>query len=346
MSKQTDLTNHRLTIDGVVAVEPCMQMTLYLFDTNNDGILDFYHRCMEALGGLITHYQAENMKKRAKLNQRALTMIPTWVKHPKFDKVYYLEFYGCDYEQGITAANIVFHLMFHEPELFTPENEKIRIENTKQLAAQDWQIGPWTSQLRVTLPLDHPLSEPERFLSWIKEFYSVQTGPFHSATCGFGFNFLSEASQGSILGPMQQWLCSHCLRYPGYDCEISSVITKLWRYALDIHPLALPLIKRVNWLSMLNDTSLKALGGRKGLKETLMNDASIQVDDLARGVLIKAGKAPQIGDVGKGDIIPIFCTVAKALRPLRYDGNFAGLGRGFSDDAAAEWLDAFDKEYD
>lgn len=346
MPRQIDISQFELRIDDVVAVAPCLRMALYVFDTNNDGILDFYQRSMEALGGLLTHYQAENMRDRARINKRALTMLPTWVKRPRYDRNYYLEFYGCDYDHGVTPANLAFHLMFKEPKMFTPEMEKIRIENAKKIATRGWKIGPWASMLIVTLPLDHPLAAPDRYLAWVKDFNLLKKWSFHSGACGYGFNYLGETGEGRIRGPMTRWLGSHCLRHPGFECEINSVIRKLWRYAPDIHPLSLPLIKRVNWLSMVSDISLKALGGRKGVRSALGDDPAIEVHDLEHGALIRAGEAPQAGDVGRGDFIPAYRRVAKVLRPVRYDGGFAGLGRGFSEDAATQWLDAFDEPYD
>ena len=62
------------------------------------------------------------------------------------------------------------------------------------------------------------------------------------------------------------------------------------------------------------------------------------------GILVQAGAAPQLGNVEHRDFLPVYRDVARVLRPIRVK-EIAGMGRGFSDDAADEWLNAFDREY-
>src|ERR671925_1919042 len=84
-----------LKIGNVVAVVPCLKLVLYLDSTDDAGVSEFYQRSMEALDGLITHYQAESMRTRRRLNERALTIAPTWLKRPRAGKSYYIQFSGC-----------------------------------------------------------------------------------------------------------------------------------------------------------------------------------------------------------------------------------------------------------
>lgn len=108
-------------------------------------------------------------------------------------------------------------------------------------------------------------------------------------------------------------------------------------------------ISAVNWLTLIGDRALARLGGIDTLKARLHDgwaaatdtgtDTGIagQSDDglppgfslhfWDGGVMVRAGKLPQVGDVNMGLIPREYCAINQALRPIRYEG--------YTDDNAA-----------
>ena len=101
---------------------------------------------------------------------------------------------------------------------------------------------------------------------------------------------------------------------------------------------------RVNWLTLIGRRSVEYLGGIESLNKRFAANPAIIVREFPWGILVQAGPEPQLGDVGHRDFIPVYRDVAEVLRPIRVK-KIEGMGRGFSDEAADEWLNAFDREY-
>jgi hypothetical protein len=328
MEKQINFSRFELKVEDIAVVAPCVEFTLFLDMTDGDGIMEFYQQSLEALGNSITHYLAENMKARVAIDEKAFTILPTWVRRPNYYRNYYLGFYGR--QRGASATKITLALWFRPKEMFNKEEEKRRS-----------QSRPFTSQLRVTFPVDHPMVEPSRLVAWIYNFKLVKDFPFHAGHCGYAVNWYNNAADYYLRRPMQDFVASVCLRYPGfYCCDASLGLRELWRREQDKS--LLPLIDRVNWLTLLNDKQIEHLGGKEALRKEFADEPSIIIHDLKYGVMIQAGDAPQIGDVGHRDFIPVYHKVAKALRPIRIDEY----GSGFGYDKTDEWLNGLDKEYD
>ena len=81
------------------------------------------------------------------------------------------------------------------------------------------------------------------------------------------------------------------------------------------------------------------------MRARLVSNGSISVSDLEHGLVIQAGAAPQIGDVGHHDFVPDYRHVESALRPARID-EMDAFGGQFREDRTNEWLNAFVREYE
>jgi hypothetical protein len=200
------------------------------------------------------------------------------------------------------------------------------------------------SRLRVTLPLDHALAEPGRLRDWALGFSLVRSGPVFSAYAGYALNYYKQAVESDLYGPAQKLLASACLRHPGFDWDGGGLLPRILRFAPD-PPCFLPLVKRAAWLNLLCDRTIRLLGGRDQVRSRLRDEPGIVVADLDHGLAIQAGPAPEIGDVGRHEFMPLLRRVARELRPVRVE-DIAGLGGGFMRRATNDWLNAFDKTYD
>jgi len=335
----------RLEIDGFHAIEPCFEFVLYLETSRDDGLLEFYERARAALGPLITHYQTDGMRRPRKLDERADTIVPTWVKRPRPGKIYWIDFSGCGDDEGVTPASLELSFFHRRPDYLSPEVVAERKAILQRRLEQGGVVlSPAAMVLRVTFPVEAEIADPAAALNWILDLKLVGSHPFLSGHAGYALNYYIGATD-PVRVPMEKTLCSLLLRYPGLDYHsLGGVSNHMFRYDADKADFV-PLIKRVSWLNLVSDGTIEHLGGHDALVQGLGTDLPISVHELQYGLAIQAGVEPQLGDVAGRDFIPEYRRVAKTLRPVRLEA-FPGEGRYFSHEDAEEWLNAFDKEYD
>jgi len=336
-----DWSGFNARVGDVQIVTPCVEFILFLDVTDDVGILDFYERSRTALNGLLTHYQAESMSKFARLSPRADSMVPTWFTKPRPGKAtYYMVMAGGDPDEDVSASTI-------ELSIFRRPADDITAEERARWKAK-WgdkrsKVPHPGSLLRVTLPLDHPLAAPERVRDWILDFSLVKTGSIFTGYCGYALNYYAQAVRPSLYIPATRALASLVLRYPGIGWNGGGVQSRILRYELGIFDFV-PLIKRANWLTLVCDKTLDIIGGRSVVAGQLGTDLSINLYNLAHGLGIQAGVAPEVGDLGHRQFLPCYRRVARVLRPVRIP-DLAGAGAEFMQGATTDWLDSLDKDY-
>jgi hypothetical protein len=94
-------------------------------------------------------------------------------------------------------------------------------------------------------------------------------------------------------------------------------------------------VRGAYWLTFLGAEALEKLGGGKKLRKNLASE--IEQREVGPGVMLRAGKVPEVGDVNKGDTLPLLRSLAKTLEPvLNLDDRY--LDNMFVDeDARAKW---------
>jgi len=73
----------------------------------------------------------------------------------------------------------------------------------------------------------------------------------------------------------------------------------------------------INWLTLLGDDLLAALGPADELQKTLGTDRPLSLFDS--GIIVQAGAYPQLGDVNQGLFLDDYRAVNAALRALRFE---------------------------
>jgi len=340
-----DATRYTLRVDEATVIVPCVSVVLCLDRTDRTGLQEFHDRGLEALGGAVTHYRAEQMKSRATITARTRRMLQTWLDKPTAGKQYYLEYSGCADENGVSGAGLSIDLTPRTYEGKTPEFWTRWIASWTKLYDDGVRKLLPCTVLRVTFPLDHPLADPDALVNWIASLRLVNSGEFASGYAGYALNFHGSVGSMNLQRLMKERLTALVLQYPGFDWHNTyTIVDKLLPFDPPKQTF-LPLIKRANWISLLSERSIAHLGGRQRVEESLAasgGPGNIAVRDAGTGMMIRAGLAPQTGDLPRGDGIPLFRSVAKVIRPVRLDA-IDGLGDGFPDDRAQEWLEAFDK---
>jgi hypothetical protein len=336
-----DPARYTLRLDGVTAIVPCISVVLCLDETDPAGIQEFHDRGLEVLGGAVTHYRAEQMKRRGPITARVRKMLQTWLAKPAPGKQYYLEYIACPDDHGVTAAGLSIHMTPRSYAEQTPEFRKTWLASWQKLYDQGVRHLLPCTVLRLTVPLDHALAHPDSLLTWMTGLRLVGGGAFGSGYAGYALNYHSSVASMEIDRVMNARLAAIVLQHPGFDWHNTYLIVER---LLPFNPSTgdfLPLIKRANWVCLLSERMIAHLGGGSQLAESLVATPGITTRDVGTGMLVRAGMVPQIGDIPRGDAIPMFRSVAKVLRPVRMD-SIDGLGSGFPDERAQEWLDAFD----
>jgi hypothetical protein len=101
-------------------------------------------------------------------------------------------------------------------------------------------------------------------------------------------------------------------------------------------------VAAVAWLTLLGPEATAALGGPAALQRS--TPAEVSVLPLGKsGVLLRAGTAPQLGDVNRQDLLPACHAVGRLVAPvLAPDEALDDLAiKGMSEEDAHDWLRRF-----
>ena len=113
----------------------------------------------------------------------------------------------------------------------------------------------------------------------------------------------------SQLLPALMELPGLALRHPGYDVQCNHIT----RLKLGCR------VRGARWITLLG-TKLTALAGGTALLRKKL-DPKITLEKIGGGVMIRAGKVPELGDVNRRDRAPLLRSLAGALEPLTYFGE-------------------------
>lgn len=121
--------------------------------------------------------------------------------------------------------------------------------------------------------------------------------PFTSGLAGFAFECSRYAKEDS---ETYAWQAS--MSHPGID---------IVRLPVDAKAPGIDAVRGINWLTLVGAPIVQSLGGASRLQASLGSD--IEVLDCRHGVVIKAGLRPAIGDVNRGDVLPLYRRVYRVL---------------------------------
>lgn len=128
-------------------------------------------------------------------------------------------------------------------------------------------------------------------------------------------------------------LFGRAMRHPGVDLEHN------WRPQLG----GAPAIKGVGWLTILGTDLVEALGGRQSLRDAL--DDAVVIHAAQHGIVLQAGPTPEVGDVNRGERLPlyrdVFGAVGHLVQPLVADGMPFDMGRDDDEERTEAWLTRF-----
>ncbi len=200
----------------------------------------------------------------------------------------------------------------------------------KRLGNKDNALG----RLEAYFPADWPQGDYAKLLSLLSRWAAIGQ-PIHGT---FGLGLIME--EGSGRGPFVDLTFPFLKRFAGFDYPDLS----LWRVRSEVA--ATPVIRSINWLTLIDDERLGLIGGLEKTRQAL--DPACSVHPYDGGIIIQAGPEPKIGDTNRGEDLDAYRSVAQVLKPLRFEdfgrrGIFEGLSPPLDDrDETLAWLRRFD----
>lgn len=318
----------------VTLLHPALTITFTLRWIGYAAVRQLYDAAMLLMQPELTHYQAENMKRPAKITPRALSMIPAWMQKPKEDHVYWWQAYsGADL--GCAPPGLEFWLW--ATPLLPPEKKLRRVQGALLHYGGAGDISHYvlSSSIRLLLPVDHPLGEASALLAWLQALDLLKLGNFDSITCSYGLSILENLDFS--VDRYEQALCS---RYPGLD---SFRFAHSGQVRVDAsYPDLIPLVKRAAWTTVLQELTVRALGGEAKVREQLADTPEIRVTSFAQALILQAGERPELGDLNRGDTLPLLRKVAAVIRPVRTTKILEQEARG---EFWEHFFNIFEKDY-
>lgn len=334
-----------LALDGHTLIAPCIEVTLYFADPPAAHPQDFALRSLAALDSDLTHVITGSMKDLSKRGTKADNVLATTFDRPRPGAFTWMLFRGT--AKGVSAAE--FKMTYRArtaPPTEGPEFDRLLARHKTAFEVEGAILTPALNIFRATFPLDHPLADPNALLAWVADLETVQAATFVHGKVGLSLNVDTEVGSHPLRNAMTPAVMAALARHPGLGEELTGEpaarLMKYWPGHLEF----LPRIKRVQWLTLVPDLALDHFcGGRASVQSALATAPGVVCHPLTGGgLMIQAGPAPALGDVTKGDTLPAYRAVGRALAPARMPQRGAqalGFGRHY-DDAAMAYFAALD----
>lgn len=178
--------------------------------------------------------------------------------------------------------------------------------------------------LRAAFAVDMFRADVAAFMAVVKELGSLV--PVFHGTGGFSF---SESMQTGERQANEPYLIAAAMRFSGVDVKALSATSLCCDRA----------IRGVNWLTLVNASFVKRLGGEKALRGWFSE--AIQLHSMPWGLMIQAGPEPGLGNVNEGETLPLYREVNRVLRPVRVPVHM-NLGVDFDEALTRRWIGRFD----
>jgi hypothetical protein len=289
MTKSTKLGDEQLLQklelvgdDGVRFVALTFGVTLYTnktLSTCAEAVLNAYQQFQDACPlNTLKFYATENMRKHKAIAKSTLTMLPTWLK-PGAPAREYIFLQLKDGDDARDAPHRKFEIYGLEP--------KSKLFNAERANLVSW-----------ALPLVESVEGAEKMLDRFTAL--CEAFPFRSGHAGFSFECSRYERE---ISETHAWTQS--MRYRGVDiCRIPADSKAVGRDG----------IKGIGWLTALDEEFVSMLGGAGKIRKTLSRE--IDVLELSRGIVIRAGSVPSAVDSNRGESLPLYKSVYRLAAPF------------------------------
>lgn len=303
-----------LNLDGAVTsrFRPCIEILVFATlarEVLAPQFIAFHDEFCKQRGPTLNWYETNVMKTAKRLSGTPTDQVKQMLSDKKALKGYLL---GVEQHLGASASEYALpsFQFFSEQDVTDPDD----------MAQRHF--------LRVCLPLDET-KNPDGTVELLRTLLSMVD--FDSGYCGHSYYWDtgSPEAERELAQSNRGWLA----RYPGLSYGKPLGLFSLVDFG----------ILGVSWLTFLGKAKTGALGGSDALAARL--PAAIETYPIAndRGLLIRAGTQPELGDVNRGRDLPSYHAVGKALASLAVPEEWIDnlLVTGMSAEESQEWYMRF-----
>lgn len=202
-----------------------------------------------------------------------------------------------------TAKQKDIHFRLMGPQMYGPDYRLV-LNGYKRPTKDDFLDQ--TNSIEMRFPREFLLSKgPDAFADIVKDLFDAFGGDSGYAAPALCVGQEPRTDQaGAYIGPL-------AMKHHGYDVPTTLfVATRLGQRC-----------RGARWLTLLSGDLVTKLGGEDALKARL--PAGVAVAASARGMMLRAGHTPEIGDVNRNETTPLVASVAHAIEPLTLFGDGA-----------------------
>jgi len=167
------------------------------------------------------------------------------------------------------------------------------------------------SAVKVHLPPSFVFESPDRFAGIVRRWCD-RLGAIHGSG---GLGVLTVPGlEASTLEPYHY---PFVIQYPGLEYDAMGSYWSATRFGGFEKP------RSSNWLTILGDDNVQALGGLPKVRSSLGPDMDLA--SYEGGILIRAGRLPALGSAETGGVPEAYRKVARLIKPIRYEGYRSGV---------------------
>ncbi|MGJ3703000.1 type VI immunity family protein [Variovorax sp. AFSI2.2] len=290
--------------DHVLAM-PCLEVVAFAYGApaSGAGFERFLRAFTEAFSDHLRFYRTGDMKRSRTFDAGVLDGPHHWFSDPRLFATKMLGFLA---HSGESARNI------------RPPAVKISLLGV---------FKPPCFVVRMMLPVEWG-SEPEEVMGLVQN--ALAEFPFKGGHCGY--SLVWEETDISLEREVCAWAAPLLRRHPGLGYGDAITLSN----AADRGLVA------VNWLTFLEAEMAEILGGQAALAHRAPADVSVL--PLGKGgVMLRAGDAPQLGDVNRQNLLPAYHAAGQLVAPVTApDEALDDLAiNGMSEEDAHDWLRRF-----
>lgn len=302
-----DVSRFTLTNEkGVVLAAPCLELVAFSYRPAAEcgpGFTQFLREVDERCGGRFAFYRTGDMKRGRPFSAAALAGPYHWFAETQL--------------LATKKLGLFLHAGPAERQILPP---------ALHLALIGFDTPP-CFVFRLMLPVE-AAEAPDDVLAFVQRALAE----FPLASGHVGFSFVWERTDLAVEKTACDWAAPLMLRHPGLGYGSPVRLSN----AADKGVVA------IGWLTLLGDALTAELGGRDALAQRA--PAGLEVRPLgAAGALLRAGAAPQLGDVDRQDLLPAYHAAGRLVAPRRAtdDGFDNVVVLGMAKATAQDWLRRF-----
>jgi hypothetical protein len=170
-------------------------------------------------------------------------------------------------------------------------------------------------------------NDPDAFVANVRTLAAML--PYHSGYASPALHYAPDLLRNVAMNKAR----SVVARYPGYDVHANETA------CLDQDHK----VRGARWLTFLGPDIVKELGGRTKVEDALSRP--VIIEPVGHGLMIRAGKEPEIGDVAKKVGTPHLRMVAKILEPVTKFDEDELIGVGFAKNKTDPFLPKWQRRF-